>query len=309
METIDVQTEIKMHGYEEVPAVIVPNQNLICFASFIEDLEIEKKSFRLGPSTKEAAIRGAKNFFNHKFKLNKVPYKSDFRTKLDVPLLRYLPGQEIPLRVHNSFIRQINPFKLPLRFTSENLTECMVVENATFILNDDFLSRMKISYREIILPSEITELTESSYVHEITHTQLAHRKGIIKNFFNREVLSIFLELLNIADSSPKLLPLQDAVRLTELYQGIYTLEEQHHKVKSYSEEDLLDISVYTESILKAFGLFAEYYYGPAYLKKYILTSIQNIFNGDLQLEELLDEFELTINRVTTDETLKKYLTR
>ena len=309
MEIIDIETEIKMHGYDELTGIVAPKKEIIDFASFIEDLEIEKKSFYLDKSTKSEVINNTKAFFASKFKLNKVPYKGAIRSKLDKPILTYIPGQEIPLKLHNSFISYVSPFDLPLEFSSADMTECMVVENATFIRNDDFLKRMKITYRSIILPTQIHELTESSYVHEITHTQLAHLKGSIKNYFNREVLSIFLEMLNIYESkkSSTLLPLQDAIRLTELYQEIYMLEEQHRGIKKHNNEDLIHASVYSESIFKAYGLFTEYILGTTALKKYILNSIQNIFNGNLQLEELLDEFEITSSSVSQDERVKKVL--
>lgn len=311
MKFIDIETEIKMHGYDPVEQIITPSKEIIDFATFIEDLDIPSKKLYLGPSTKEEALNNAKSFFNSKFKLQKVPYRGDLRTKLDTPLLRYIPSQDLSLKVYNSLITYKNPFNLPISFTSQDFTDCMVVEHATFIDNDDFLKKMKITYREIILSKQITELTESSYVHEITHTQLAHLKGIIRNFFNREVLSIFLELLNIFESpkSKTLLPLQDAIRLTELYEELYMLEEQSKKVKTFDEEELIKASTYSESIIKAYGLFIEYLHGSTSLKKYILNSIQYIFNGELVLEELLEEFELNTKRIVQDERVLKYFKR
>ncbi len=311
MNVIDIPTEIKMHGYEELDGILIPSKEIISFATFIEDLEIEKRSYYLGPSTKQEVLVNASTFFNKHFKVNKVPYKGEFRSKLDLPILSRIPGQELPLIFHNSFIKYVDPFDLPVDFSLPDMTENMVVENATFIDNDDFLRRMKISYKKIALSSSITELSESSYIHEITHTQLAHIKGIVKSYYNREVLSIFMEMLNISESVKKdtLLPLQDAIRLTELYQQLYMLEESSKKVKEYPEDDLINASVYSESILKAYALFTEYYYGSPSLKKYILNTIQNIFNGDLQLEELLEEFEITSISASTNPKVKEYLKR
>lgn len=311
MHIIDSKTEIKIHQYNPEIEIIKPTQDMIDFATFIEDLEIEKRKCYLGPSTKTEVVTNTKDFFNRHFKLNKVPYKGTIRNKIDVQVLRHVPGTKLPLKFHNSLIRYIDPFELPLLFTSKELIECMVVENTTFIQNEDFMKNMQVSYREIILPNQITELTESSYVHEITHTQLTHQKGIVKEYFNSEVLPIFLELLNIHESQKHttLEPLQDAIRLVELYQQLYLLEEHNKGIKEVEEDDLIKSSKYTQSIFIALGLFTNYYYGSPSLKKYILNSIQNIFNGDLQLEELLDEFELSIATVTKDENVKKYLKR
>ena len=99
-------------------------------------------------------------------------------------------------------------------------------------------------------------------------------KGIIKKYYNSEVLSIFLELLNVYESKKqeKLLPLQNACRLTELYQELYMLEEHSKGIKEYEHNDLIEASKYTESIFKAYGLFTEYLLGSNALKKYILNS-------------------------------------
>lgn len=309
MNLIDRETEIIIHGFDPIAEPLKPDKSLIDFATFIEDLEIEKRPYYLGPSTKEEALNGAKEFFNRHFKLCKIPYKGNIRNKIDVAALRHLPGTELPLKFHNSFIRYIDPLSLPVSFTSQDLATCMVVENVTLLDNPYFKSNMKLSFKEIILPPQITELTESSYVNEVTHTQLAYIKGIIKNYYNSEVLSIFLETLNNYESSKQqtILPLQIALRLTELYQEIYMLEEQSKGIKEYDKEDLIDGTKYTESILKAYGLFTEYVLGSPALKKYILNSIQNIFNGTLQLEELLDEFELTTSSVANDNRVRKVL--
>ena len=310
MKIIDKETEFKIHGYDPVESILIPDKPIIDFATFIEDMEIDKRKYYLGPSTKQEVLSNSKDFFNRHFQLQKVPYKGRLRCKIDKYMLRYLPGIETPLKFHN-IMRYIDPFNLPVSFSSSSIVECMVVENVTFINVDEFLNRMKLSYQGIILPPQINELTESSYIHELTHTQLAHQKGIIKNYFNSEVLSIFLELLNIYESSKQetLLPLQDAVRLTELYDILYRLESVHKKISEEPYEDLLEASKYAESIFKAYHLFVEYYYGSNNLRKYILTTIQNIFNGNIQVEELLDEFEITIHSSIDNPKLTKYFKR
>ena len=310
MKIIDKETEIKIHGYEPLTEILVPDKKIIDFATFIEDLRIDQRKYYLGPSTKQEVLTNTKDFFNRHFKLHKVPYKGDLRCKIDKYILRYVPGIEIPLKIHN-VSRHINPLRLPVRFSSSSIVECMVVENVTYISVDEFLNRMQLSFKEIILPPQINELTESSYVHELTHTELAHQRGIIKSYYNSEIPSIFMELLNIHESSKvdTLLPLQDAVRLTELYDILYRLESVHKKVSSEPYEDLVDATKYAESIIKAYHLFIEYYYGTPALKKYILTCIQNLLDGNIQLEDILDEFEITLNNSLENPNLIKYFSR
>jgi hypothetical protein len=45
------------------------------------------------------------------------------------------------------------------------------------------------------------------------------------------------------------------------------------------------------------------------MKKYILTCIQNILDGNLQLEELLEEFEITVDSSLDNPKLTKYFLR
>ncbi len=310
MKLVDREIELKVHGYDPVTDIITPNKTMIDFGTFIEDLHISERKYSLGQSTKKEVLTNSKEFLTRHFKLHKVPYKGEIRCKIDKFMLRHLPGIEEPLKFHNK-IRYIDPFNLPVSFTSSSIIECMVVENITFISVDEFINRMLLSYRGIILPPQINELTESSYVHELTHTQLAHQKGIIKNYYNSEVLSIFLELLNIYESSKQetLLPLQDAMRLTELYDELYRLELYHQGSKEEPYDDLIEASKYTESIFKAYNLFVEYYYGSIDLRKYILKRIQDIFNGNLQLEDLLTEFDITIESSISNPKLTKYFKR
>lgn len=307
---ISKEKELIIYGHDPITGYLTPTKELIDFGTFIEKLDIESKPYRLNQLTKEQTIKEAKEFFNRHFKLHKIPYKGELRCDIDLFILKNIPGITIPLKLHN-ISRQIHPFDLPVKFISESITECMVVQNTTYIDNLEFLRNMKLSYKEIILPPTITSLTPSSYVHEITHTQLSHIKGIIREYYNSEVLSIFLEILSVHESPHRetLIPLQDAYRLTELYENISDLESYTQNIKDISDEDLIEESKYSTSIIKAYGLFVEYYYGTPSLKKYILTSIQNIINGDLQLEELLDEFELDINRVVKEPKVKKYFTR
>ena len=310
MNIIDKETEIKIHGYDKPGDILIPSPSIIDFATFLEDLEIEKRKYYLGPSTKQEVLTNAQAFFNRHFTLHKVPYKGNIRCKIDKYILRYVPGIELALKIHN-ISRHIHPFNLPVRFTSSSLVECMVVENVTYINVEEFLKKMKLSFKEIILPPTINELTESSYVHEITHTQLAHQRGIIRNYYNSEIPSIFMELLNVHESPKQdtLLPLQDAIRMTELYDLLYRLESVHKKIQEEPYDDLIDATKYTESIIKAYGLFVEYYYGTPSLKKYILTCIQNMLDGNLELEEPLDEFEITVESSINNPKLTRYLLR
>lgn len=304
---ISKENEIKMHGYEKMPDMLKPDSKILETIDNIASLNLEKKKYILNHSSKKVILTNTKRFMQSHFKLHKIPYKNSIMSKIDYYTLLKINDIEKCLNLYNKLKIDINPFSLPVHFSSSNISECMVVENATFIQDDYFLKNINISYRSIILPPSVTEITESSYVHEITHTQLTHVKGIIKEYYNSEILSIFLELLNLLETpnSKRLLPLGDAIRMIELQNDILILNNPNN----YQQDDLLEASKYAASISKAYGLFLEYYYGTVTTKKYILSRIQNIFDGNLQLENLLEEFNLTFENCLSDKRLIKYLTR
>ena len=153
MNIIDSQTEIKIHGFNPVEEIYLPDKSASEFLNFIEDLELHNKKFLLGPSTQEEVKANAQAFFNRHFKLHKVPIKGDLRHSFDVFLLKHLPSTEIPLRIQ-SISRYVHPFDIPVRFCTNNMSENMVVENAITSSNEELLRRSFISYKEILLSSK-----------------------------------------------------------------------------------------------------------------------------------------------------------
>ena len=64
------------------------------------------------------------------------------------------------------------------------------------------------------MPSKPTEITKLAYTHEIAHSQLNHIKGIIKDYYKTEVISILLESIHALEADPteRLLYVHDTKR-------------------------------------------------------------------------------------------------
>ena len=144
-------------------------------------------------------------------------------------------------------------------------------------------------------------------VHEITHTQVLEHKGIIEDYFNGEVLPIFLELLKVYESgNQNLMDLYDSNRFECLVDYFNCLDDSVIFPGDYTEDTLYKCSMYAESIVKAYSLFIEYVKGSSLAKKYILNGIQDIFDGNLKLEEFLSCFGITFESCFNDQKLLKY---
>ena len=164
-----------------------------------------------------------------------------------------------------------HPYDLPLYEGEEtdNIFSSSIIE--------DIISTPKpsINYIGINLAPTITEQTSTSYVHEITHSQLDNQIGVIKEFYHAEILSMFNELFHasILDSEENILRLNDSRRLYEMK----ILTQSLLLPSAFTREDLLLDSQYLIYDLKAYNLFIKFYYGNETLKEEIISDIQSVF--------------------------------
>lgn len=59
--------------------------------------------------------------------------------------------------------------------------------------------------------------------------------------------------------------------------------------------DLIDYNIFVTSTITAYKLFDLYANGTLKQKKYIIQNIQNIFDGNMQLEEFLNELNINFD--------------
>ena len=102
---------------------------------------------------------------------------------------------------------------------------------------------------------------------------------------------------------------EDIMRVTDLlYQTSILYNAQVGAIEVVPHE-LLENSKYANSIVLAYSLFIQYIQGTPALRKYIMQCVQNIFDGEMPLTELLDEFEINFDSSLRERRLIKYLTR
>ena len=131
------------------------------------------------------------------------------------------------------------------------------------------------------------------------------------NYFNQEVLSIFLEFFHTATltEDEKLLRLEEANRIYELNELTKQQTEYASGRLELSRADLIENSKYIQSDLIVFHLFHKFYYSSLAVKKEMLKDIQRIFNGDITVEDYLNKYEVSFSNSQDKDTMKKYLYR
>ena len=134
---------------------------------------------------------------------------------------------DIPINYYNQHIDEIilKQFGLPIKKVKDEDTFFGSLNEVAILTDPEPL----FYYRNISLSAKPTEITKLAYTHEIAHSQLNHIKGIIKDFYNTEVISILLESIHALEADPteRLLYVHDTNRLKDLYEE--NIEENNQK--------------------------------------------------------------------------------
>ena len=300
---------IKLFGYMEEQLPLVITEENVDMLEELNSLGLGMEKLFLEPVTKREVKRETMKFMSRHFKLHKVPFKRAL-VNLDALFLNWVPSFEVGVSLCNMTCVDVEPFMIPVRYKTVEGSDNYVISNGMMAYSEEFYRKMKIYYQGIVLNHMINELTESCYVHEITHTQLTKVKGVNGTYFNEEVLPIFLEMIDIYEKgSDYLVRAEDIMRVTDLlYQTSILYNAQVGAIEVVPHE-LLENSKYANSIVLAYSLFIQYIQGTPALRKYIMQCVQNIFDGEMPLTELLDEFEINFDSSLRERRLIKYLTR
>lgn len=279
MTVVSLKDELKYRGYDPNQTIIVPSKELVEIADILNHPRLNVKT-RYNETLK-STIKSTKSFYKRHFHLERVPYLYEKK------------GIE--------YVETVSPFKIPVQqnpFMDED--QCSFSARLNEILLDPPVLNFHIAYRCLELSKDISELTRIAYTHEVAHSELNHIKGIIENYYNTEVISIFLELVHSYEEC--LLDVHDAARLSNLQGAIEELI-----IAKSPEETLIEASMYTESTLKAYELFFKYYCGSLNLKKEIMYYVQLLFNQQITLEDLLYHFDISFTSSQQPDRILSYL--
>ena len=257
---------------------------------------------RLSNSSKLKIMKDGMNVFSDNgLSLNKIPYVKyaiiehcNLENKTNDGDITSL------ISMLNNFIELRHPFEAPVIF------DCNLdIEDGFFrsLYIGDKGKNMKLVFAEYVITGKLSELTPGIYTHEILHSQLENVNGV-KNYLNYEVLSVFFDKLTALylDKSGDLLKKNESLRFNILKQSIYLLLDDNTPLFGK-----LIASMSVSSLLQAEHLFDKYIYGTASEKNDILEQIQNIFDGKMKVEDLLDSTEITFDNSQSYELIKRHL--
>ena len=168
----------------------------------------------------------------------------------------------------------------------------------------DFLRKMPILAEIISLGTkDLNELAIATYAHELTHLLVNRHKGVVENFYDYEMMSVFKEKQAIyfydKSEDKHLYKIWEICRLKNIRKALNAYEE------SSDEYERRENLKYIQGPLYAELLFDKYINGTPAEKKMIDNEISNILNGHSTVRTVLDKLGITLD----DEAIERYFKR
>lgn len=246
---------------------------------------------------KQASLQEVKkesaDFMNNTFKLHNLLHTSSEEIN-EALEKRIINSEEDSLEVFNSLGYEIEPYSLPIVLVDENWEYGAISTPIIHLKDKSILFREKTMHSHIILSRQITNFTGKFITHEITHSQIDSNKRVVKYYQNYEAIPIFVELIHkflVDDENMTNASLM--LRLNSLLEKIIYFEKKSSKETTESD---IEQSVYLISTLKALNLYEIFINSPSTKKQAIINQIQNIFDGKITVEELLEKENISMEK-------------
>lgn len=192
--------------------------------------------------------------------------------------------------------KKVNVFDVPItEVEDENSMQGQIVKGPLIIVGnaERMLKKTPIFVETIFLGNKYDKLSIGTYIHEITHALIDRHKGVVENYYNDELLSIFMEKVaidHIDTSSDKFL-----VKCSETYR-LANVKESLKEIDTYKNEseENKECLKYIQSSLYAGVLFDRYSKAESNKKREMLEQVKTILNGKSKLSDFIEEQQLSI---------------
>lgn len=216
------------------------------------------------------------------------------REKKELPFDMEKVNEDRILLEWNKNLESINPYSIPIKFEEGKSFEVSAmiasipVEYA-YYYNPD-IKFENLSIKSITLGEDLNLLTVPIYTHEIMHTQLEDRRLYTNDYQNIEIIPIFVELLIANYLDAKIIDKLKMLRLNDFLSYLISINDYFKKNNKRKEEvDNVRYSSYVNSISKAMELFDNYINASCSYKRKIIYGIQDVLDGKITIEELLEQ--------------------
>jgi hypothetical protein len=225
---------------------------------------------------------------NYKYINNKVSFDNAIRINHDFFDTK-LPLQDVDYLIEEyNLTFKTNPFNIRLN-SVENFSPLGKVyykryNNSTY-------------FKRIDLDRNLKSNLVSFYAHELVHTQVEKNMyTLLENYFDREFLSIFVELV-ISEFC------NDTYNHNTFEKRLEILKYQFEYYRNNRKDNL--VRSYLVSSFKAFHLYDIYLNSSLEIKKEILESVEKVFKEEITIGILLNKYEIDYDNSKKTKYLKK----
>ena len=298
-----IRANMLIHGHDTNVKLLELSEKLVDLAVVLaKNEEYENSGFKATVLEPKLILRDSKVFLKEKFIIHKVAHADELMLKLRLNGKLVRDEKEL-IKLYNGIGTLVDPFELPVNFVQEPYYYGNVSLLTSLNDSENFLKHMKLFFKSIELSNKTNYMTGVCYVHEIVHTQLESIKGIVRDYYNSEVLSIFVELLYAYEKNLEVFRETLKNRINMFLLEFDSLYNYIHNGICVEKEGLWHNVIackYLVSTVKAFHLFNNYYLGDEIEKNNIIWMIQRVFSGFKSLEEVLLELGITYENSLDD---------
>lgn len=299
--------EIIHNGYNKKYKIIEPSKELQIACNNLKglsNLEVYLKKATINESFKES-----ENFMKRHFNIHSIPH----RTQEEVAeylyrISSYRPSKSIREYSNYAKSKLIDPYDLPKKVMNEDYRYGELEVSIIGSSHKRIIAKTPTIFLAIKISELATSITTGIITHEIAHSQINSHKGALKSYYNGEVVSIFLEFLQYSEKNETEMEIEKIFRLSEIVTIVEVLINYNQGIEDLSNDELHEYHKYLESNLKAIMLFEIYQNSNNSVKNNILASIQKIFDGEKTVENLLSDYNITLNESTSflKQNVKEY---
>ena len=165
--------------------------------------------------------------------------------------------------------------------------------------------RGRIAFEPIIIKDTITKLSYGGIGHEIVHTQIEKNPNLLTNYYNREVLSIFVEMIISNSLDDKTLDNIMRYRFQNVYECIVDLSYYGDVI--FTSDKIFQFRCYLSSSLKALHLYDIYINSNREKRVEILSLVEDVFRDKITVEDFLYIMHVTYDNSKDVELVKHYV--
>lgn len=288
----------KSESYYDVTPISMTS-NLLDIADMLKGLRKPKIALLGGKNINELLYKGKIPFLENSFSLTSIPFiPYDLLQKIEIVSKYKEMDFNSFINLVNNYLSTLDPLDIPILFDSTLDIEGGYCNPLYLGKNEEI---KKLIFTEFVISQKFSVLTSGIYAHEVVHSQLEFNNGV-NNYIHSEVLPIFFDKLTAlyVDKNYETLKTNEKLRFIRLLKAINSLK--NNNLSLYQKTKL---SMGIISILEAEKLFDRYLYGTNNDKDNIILKINEVLLGNIKLENLLKDTEISIDSCQDKKLIKR----